>query len=398
VLAIPVPAILQDTVLQVEASVTDAYGRTSRTRQASVIAVGPPTVLAVSAPSTVHAGETITVRVIAYGARRIERIDLGLRGAVQRDTSITLFPAQNSVSRDIQISLPSLVQDTMLTVTASVRDEAGSNSSGRSTNVALAIDPPTVQLVSPNTARAGMNLDVQVLAQSVRQVAEIRVEVVGALPAIPATTIKVAPTATSVVQNVSIPIPGNILTQNIRVRAFAIDRSNVISQTPEHPVSVPLGQPVVTSIETPFVAIAGRMTDVRVRANGARPITRIEVHFRSGFDADMVFAVTPIRTDVIQDVAVMVPAAIKEDYVVVTAVAIDVSGEVSEVVTSSFALELPVVDTTSAAPLAFAKPKPLSLAAASSLASFLRPAARAEPKSFAHDPRAIRQRGRAELP
>jgi hypothetical protein len=302
------------------------------------------------------------------------------------------------VSRDIQISMPSLVHDTMLTLTASVRDEAGSNSTGRSTNVALAIDPPTVDLTTPSVARAGMNLNVQVRAHSVRQVSEIRVEVIGAQPAIPLTVVKAAPTATSVVENVSIPIPANILTSDVRVRAFALDRAGVISQTAEYPVSVPLGQPVVTSIETPFVAIAGRMTDVRVRASGARPLTRIEVHFRSGFDADVVFAVSPIRTDVIQDVAVMVPDAIKEDYVVVTAVAIDVSGEVSEVVISSFALELPVVDTTSSAPLSFAKPGPLSIASAVSLPSFLRPAATAEPKRFAHDPRLLLRRSGEALP
>jgi hypothetical protein len=80
---IAIPSAIQDSLLRVTAQVSDKAGEFSAPAQVNALAFGPPVVTGVSGPSGVRPGETINIRVTAFGARRVARIDLSARVPVE---------------------------------------------------------------------------------------------------------------------------------------------------------------------------------------------------------------------------------------------------------------------------------------------------------------------------
>lgn len=346
VLSIPVPTLLQDTLLIIEAQVIDLYGNSSRARQGQVVVFGPPTITNVSAPTVARPGEPISVRVTAFGSRKISLVDMVARGAIDKDSTVAVQPPRNNVTQDLVLMLPVNAGDTLLTLAVGVRDEAGQASEPTTKIVPLAIEPPTVDLTAPATAQAGMNLEVDVHAAAVRQIEEVRLELRGAH--VEDKTIKVNPTQSDLTMHIAVPIPGNVTESELRVRALAVDRGGAVAYSDVKTVTIPLGSPIVTDVEVPTSTKFNSTVDIRVRARGDRPLARVDVRFRGAVDFDGVYMQNPQNTNVIQDASVTIPAVPKDSVLVVSATATDVSGAVSEIVSKVIPVTLPTTDTTSA--------------------------------------------------
>ena len=90
-----------------------------------------------------------------------------------------------------------------------------------------------------------------------------------------------------------------------------------------------------------LVAYRGRLTDIRVRATGDRPLTEIQIRFRGAADSTKSYAIDPIRLDVIQDAWVGIADSTSSTSLIVMVTARDVSGALSEIVSRTLSVENP---------------------------------------------------------
>ncbi len=357
VVKVGVPAILTDTIMIVEAQIADGAGVRSVPKQGVVPAFGPPIVQAVGTPGAVRPGENATVRVTAFGARKISRITVQARGAISRDTSVTISPARSSVTQDVVLAIPTSVADTLINLTVNASDESGFTSTARTGMIPFVIDPPTVAMITPPSVQPDASLNVQVQATAIRQVSEIRLEMRGAV--VKDTTITINPKQTSVISYVALGIPGNVSGSEIQLRAFAIDRAGAVSVTSQQPVAVPSGAPVVLTVDAPLTAVGGHLVDVRVNATGTSPIKEVLVRWR-GFLADSLktpetrATISPPRTDVSADFSVRVPCYQDTRTLLIFVTATDVGNAVSPVASGSVTItgnpECLAPDDTTAGP------------------------------------------------
>jgi hypothetical protein len=346
IIAIGVPAVLQDSLLRVRARVIDLAGVSSQTREVLVPAFGPPLVSSLTGPQGVRAGDLIALRVNAFAARRISRLDISARGAITRDTAVNVLPPRTSVAQDVMFQLPAVVQDTLITFTVVARDEAGFSSAPQSALVPFAIDTPFINVAVPPSVAAGSVLNLAVQARAIRQVTELRIQLLGD-PTLPTQPISfpVSPNRVNVLEFLSIQLPGGISASQIQVRASALDRAGTISQTPLQTISVPTGAPTILGA-VPFqtTVTAGEFVDVRVTAQGARPIDQIRVRWR-GFSAaalaglingpESVINMTPPRTNVVADFSVEAPCVRSPALLLMLVTARDQAGELSPVVSQA---------------------------------------------------------------
>jgi hypothetical protein len=316
VIKIGLPAVLQDSLLTITAEVADAAGVRSQVREVTVPAFGPPVVTSVSGPSGVRAGDDITVRVRAFAARGVSRLEIVASGAIDTSTTVAITPAAASVTRDIAFKIPDVVNDTVITFSVTAHDEAGPSSATVGL-VPLAIDPPSVQLIAPPTVAAGHVLNLAVRAESLRKVTEVGIELWGgtgnAVHRYP-----IGPARTVTEQYLTIQLPQSLTMPEIGVRAYVLDRANVRSETAPQTVTVPSSAPIVTSV-TPTVfgagPVAGQPIDVRVVATGERAIKELRVRWR-GFAVDSLEApetaktIAPPRTSVTEDFSVVTPCVV----------------------------------------------------------------------------------------
>jgi hypothetical protein len=336
VVSVGIPALLQDTLLIVSAQIADQAGVLSTVQEVAVPVFGPPVVTSVSGPSAVRPGDQITLRVSAFGARRLTRLDVSARGAFSRDTSVGISPARNSVTQDVVFSIPSSVADTVLLFNVTALDQSGYSSAAASAVVPFAIEPPTVSLLAPASAQAGAPLNLEVNAQAIRQVTELRLELRGGM--VRDSVIKISPLRTSVNAIVSVQVPGNIMDPEIHVRAFALDRAGAVSSTPVSIVDVPIDPPMIVDVDAPASVIGGHYLDVRLSAEGVRPIKEMLVRWR-GYAVDSLavsetkITVSPTRLSVVEDVSVQAPCAAEDRVLLMLVTARDEANELSPIAT-----------------------------------------------------------------
>lgn len=336
VVLVPIPAVLQDTLLIVEARVTDGIGAVSAPRVSIAPAFGPPVVQSVNAPGAIRPGDVASLSINAFGARRIARLDIAARGAISRDTSIVISPPQSSVTQQVTFQVPTAVNDTTIDLAVTAVDEAGFASSPRQVALPFFMDPPTIELITPPSVQPGSPLNVQVAAYAIRQVAQVRLELRGAV--VKDTVINIDPRRVDVLSFVSIGIPGNVTGNEITIRGFAVDRAGAVSATPIQSISVPTSSPVILTVDVPSGAVGGHLVDVRVNATGSRPIREVVFRWR-GYLADSLavpetrVAIDPPRQNVTADVNVRVPCYADSRQLLVLVTAID-EADVSSAVAS----------------------------------------------------------------
>jgi hypothetical protein len=336
-----VPVALDGTSLRVRAHVIDQAGQFSPTAEAIVEAYGPPYVQIVSAPVTVQPGQVVDIEVAATAVERVDQIALKLSGAVSKDTTVTVTPAAQSVRQTIRLQVPTVVEDTILTVTATARDQAGNRGSAEA-DVPFVVGPPAVSLTAPANVQAGGMLNLEVRAQALRKVSEVRVELRGGV--VKDTIIKLNPQQANVTEYVALKLPGNITNPTIQVRALAMDRSGLLGATAVQTVAVPLSTPMtITLLNPPASVTAGHFLDLRVTANGPRPYKEIIVRWR-GFSASVfdslgvkpdttVTLATP-RSPATEDVRVAAPCLTTDGSFIVNVTARDQAEQLSPITTT----------------------------------------------------------------
>jgi hypothetical protein len=285
---------------------------------------GPPQVQILSAPGSVQPGQAVDIEVGAVGTEGIDQISIKLSGGVDMDTTLTITPAVTSVRQIVRMTLPTLVYDTLLQITASARDQAGERVES-SQVVPFVVGPPVVSLVAPLSTWAGALMQVEVNAHAMRMVSEIRVELRGAV--VLDTTVALSPQV-NVTEYVAIRLPGEVTSgpagtvPQIQVRAFAMDKNGVLSASGVSSVSVQSSvsqddAPVINYVDPYFhTVVAGHFFDARLSASGSRPIKQIVTRWR-GFTADSLngkafaphdtFDIAPARLTVVEDLSVEVP-------------------------------------------------------------------------------------------
>ena len=324
------PDFLADSLIIVTARVTDKFGNTSRLRVDTINAFGAPAVISVTKPDSVRAGQSATVRVRLIGSRRITQVNVQVRGAMTLDQSYPISPPSFDVTQDIVLQVPPVVSDTVLRISVSARDEAGTESSPTLIIVPIAGELPAVTLNVPTTVPPGGLLDMSVRAVSTRGIASIRVELRGPTTALD-TVVVVNPPRTDVTQLISLRIPAGVQDSLLTVRVFAVDSRNTPGPAQTAQVRATTGVPVILSLTAPLPPQPGQRFDVRLIARGSRLLSRIDFRFRGAFDSDQSFAVNPPRTDVTQDAFVDIPLIVKDTFISVLATATDASGAVSDI-------------------------------------------------------------------
>lgn len=367
IVKVVIPELLQDTLLIVSAQVADAAGVLSSPAESSTPAFGPPVVTSVSGPTGVRPGDAVTLRVNAFGARRLTRIDVSARGAITRDTSVLVSPPRNSVSQDLIFQIPAAVQDTLITFNVTAQDEAGFGSQAVPAMVAFAIDSPMVAVVTPASVQAGTTLHLAVNAQSVRPLTTLGVELRGGV--IQNLSFPVSPNRTNVLEFLTIQLPAGISQPEIRVRVSALDKAGTQSWTDVQSIAVPVAGPVIFSVD-PFTTSvnAGHFVDVRVTVTGDQPITSLRARWR-GFAADKlaeltggpetVFTLNPPRLNPVEDIEVESPCVRADAVFLMLTTARDANSILSAVNTQTITVlgnslcelpldSVPIPDTTSA--------------------------------------------------
>lgn len=327
---VPVPPVVSDTLLTVRASVADKLGNVSLTRTTQVVAYGPPTISSVLAPVSVRANDVVNIEVKAAGVRRITRVDYHIRGALSRDTSISVQPAQTNVAQDLTFQVPAIVSDTIVNLSIVAWDEAALASVSKNVQIPLAIDPPVLTLQAPSFARAGDRLDVKVSASGMRKISQVRIQLRGAADM--DTTVNLNPTQNSFTQSVAMRLPAAITSSDLEVHAFVIDVGGANSATQSVDVYIPIDPPEILDMDLPGEVLAGQTLDVLVYASGSLPLRSVEVRFRLAVDVpaqSYVIPADPPQYSFEQPVSLVVPQNPKEQVLLVEARAIDAAYQAS---------------------------------------------------------------------
>ena len=346
VVALPLPTMLQDTLILVSASITDVLGNISRLQETFIVVFGPPVITNLSGPSEGRPGSPILLSMGAGGTKPITRFLVSLSGAISKDTVVTVANPSTDVTANLVIDVPTAVQDTVLEVDVVAEDVNGLVSSTRSLVIPLAFDPPTLELTLPATVNAGTNLMIQVDAQGVRNIEELRLQIRGGVNS--DITVPVDPTRTEFSEVVVVPVPAGIVDPLITVSAFAIDAGGAVSMTETGVVVVPLGDPVVLSVTAPVSVTGGDNFLVRVEAEGLRPLTRVDVYYGAPMNSQRTVTLSPARPVATVDVFEAMPASAPSGVMTITATATDASGAVSDVFNT--VVIVVAKDTTTAAP------------------------------------------------
>ena len=356
VIPVQIPAVLNQTSLTVTVQVIDQVGLVGPRSEAVVGASGAPVVKIVGVPATVSPGDDLSFMINATSTEPITQIDVSVDGAYDEDFTIWVASPATEVKQEVTLEIPDMVQDTSLTITATVIDAANEFGVGSHT-VRLAIEPPMVSLVAPDSAWAGARMHLEVRAHALRKIAELRVELRGAV--VKDTVVRFTPEQIDVTDYVAIQLPGDItvpkdeIAPQIRVRAMAMDRNNVITATLPQTVNVIVDRtvgprddlPVIHYVDrwaNPYNAdiVGGHLYDIRVSASGFRPIKEIYVRWRGfradvldqlAFSADTTIVLDTPRLSVLEDVMVEVPCIITDAPLLMLITVRDESDALSEI-------------------------------------------------------------------
>lgn len=274
-----------------------------------------PRVLSITAPQTVIAGDTISVRVDATAPHGVAQISVSIDGAVSRDTVVEITPPKTQVGQTIRVAVPSVISDTLLTVHASAADALGNVSRARVLEL-VAFGPPLVSSVSgPASIRGGDVVNLEARVSGSRRVTRVDYAFRGALTK--DTSIAVNPAVKSITQALAIQLPATLVQGDtmLQVSVSAVDESGFrgAPRVVEIPLSI---DPPVLLLDVPAQARAGDKLEVKVRATGLRKVSQVRVELRGvtpGAYSNTTVAADPLRSDFQQTVTINLPGAVTFD-------------------------------------------------------------------------------------
>lgn len=287
---------------------------------------GRPRVVALIPPDFVLAGDTFSVRVDAFAARNVGRIDLSVRGAVTRDTSMTFTGDNKSASAVFRIAAPNFLSDTVVFFAARATDQAGFSSALR-LDTAAAFGPAGIaDFIGPDSVKVGQTTTFRIRVVSARRITGIEVQGRGAMHL--DSLIQVVPPRFDVTQDITLQIPSPAQDTLLRLAFRVRDESNFLGgyQSIDIPVAI---SPPTLALTAPVSASPGGMLDLRAVAASLRQVSQIRVQLSGAVSRDSVINITPTRVNVDQPISFRLPGDIQDSTLTVRAFAIDRSGATS---------------------------------------------------------------------
>lgn len=297
--------------------------------------------LTLSVPDGAFAGDTIGIAVSATAANNITSIDISVRGAVTRDTTLTV--SGRAVSATFKVGVPQILTDTLLFVSAVAKDINGNVSRARTDTVSVLGPPSIISVTGPDSLSPGATQTVTVRAFGSRRIAQFDITVRGAVTE--DRTISVNPPLNDVTQAISFQIPAAVPDTALRIGIVAKDITGLSSKPVSVSVPVRISAPVV-SLTGPAAVSPGGTLDLTVQASAMRQVERIRIVTTGAVNKDTTITVNPTATTVTQPVSIRIPGDATGTAINVTAFAIDRAGTSSApspVRTVSLATGLPVV-------------------------------------------------------
>ena len=282
--------------------------------------------LALLGPDFVLAGDTFEVRVDGFAARGLSRIDLSLRGAVSKDTSISYSGDTKSASAIFRIAAPSFLPDTVMFLFARATDQAGASSPIR-TDTAVAYGPAGISdFIGPDSVSVGQTTTFRVRVVSARRITGIEVQARGAL--FLDSLIQIVPPRFDVTQDITLQIPTPAQDTLLRLAFRVRDESNFVGGYQNIDIPVAISPPTLT-LTAPVSASPGGTLDLRAVAASLRQVSQIRVQLSGAVSRDSVIDISPTRVNVDQPISFRLPGDIQDSTLTVRAFAIDRSGATS---------------------------------------------------------------------
>lgn len=300
--------------------------------------------VSVSGPDFIEAGDSFQVRVDGVARRGIARVDVALRGAMSRDTSITITggATATSTSQVLKFGAPNFLADTVVVISARVTDVAGRSGAVRADTVA-AFGPPGVVTVSrPDSVRAGQVATVRVRALGSRRITQLNVSVRGAMTL--DSTIAVVPPRFDVTQDLAFTVPATANDTLLRVAVTARDEAGLTGVPLNVNVPLSVSIPVATLLDPPTSAAPGGTLTLRVRGTSARGVARLRAEVQ-GTTLGVLAAdstISPAANDVTRSLTIAIPATVQDANLTVRVYAIDRAGVSSAASTTASTATIPV--------------------------------------------------------
>ena len=296
---------------------------------------------AVVGPDFITAGDTFQIRVDGFAPRGIARLDVSLRGAINRDTTVTVTATGNSVSEVLKFAAPKFFSDTLLVVSARVVDKGGFTSSIKSDTIGAFGPPGVVSITKPDSVRAGTIANLRVRVVGSRRITRLDISVRGAMTL--DSSIAVIPPRFDVTQDIALQLPATATDTLLRVSVTARDEAG--QSGPPLTVAVPLSiDPPTATLTAPPSASPGGNLLLSVRATAMRQVASIRLELRGAVNRDTTIAINPPQSSVTRDVSILLPGDITDPTLTVRAFAIDRAGVVSSaaVATSTATVNIPL--------------------------------------------------------
>jgi hypothetical protein len=277
--------------------------------------------LTLSVPDGAFAGDTIGIAVSATAANDISSIDISVRGAVSRDTTLTV--SGRSVSANFKVALPEILTDTLLFVTAVARDVSGNVSRTRTDTVSVLGPPSIISVNGPDSLSLGATQTITVRAFGARRIAQFDLTIRGAL--VEDRTISVVPPLNDVTQAISFQIPAAVPDTSLRITIVAKDITGLSSRPVAVAVPIRISGPTV-SLTAPANVSPGSSLDLTVQASAMRQVEKIRIVTSGAVSKDTTITVNPTAINVTQPVSIRIPGDATGGPINVTAFAIDRAG------------------------------------------------------------------------
>ncbi|HEX6940232.1 MAG TPA: hypothetical protein VF158_12530 [Longimicrobiales bacterium] len=201
-------------------------------------AIGAPEVeiVSISPADTIDDGGILDLRVRAVSDRRVARVDIRLRQAVQYDTTIVVESATADATVDVSMKLPSPARDTLLVITVTAVDQANSVSEAAVDTLFVrdVTEPTAAVVVEPQDPSGGDTIQVVVTARDNMGVGALGFLVLDAEG--DTISFELAPVAGSIADSVTrvfaYVVPDTVPPMTATVVAWAQDLRGLTPETP----------------------------------------------------------------------------------------------------------------------------------------------------------------------
>lgn len=307
-----------------------------------------PRITEVAAPAEAAPGDSIEVVVGAIAPRNVGSVDIVVSGGMAFDTTIVPGGELKSFSQAVVVGLPNVLSDTLIIISATVTDAVGAVSRPVADTLVVIGPPGVVSIDGPETSSLGSTITLAINARGDRPVDQLSISATGAIAR--DTTVTVAPAARTVTRNVQFMIPSTAQDTVIDFVVFARDQTGRVSAPATHRILLAVGGPRVTEVTTvPADSIqAGRTLDLRITAEGQRPLTELRVRYRGATEEDQSLSITPARTLATEETSITLPLEVRDTLLTISVTAVDAAASLSPVFSTTIRVRDITAPTVSA--------------------------------------------------